>query len=209
VDELLRRAAQSLVDESSVSMVSPSGQQVEVWTISCRGELVAASAPRLLVATEMELACRLLLDQIPHRIVSVVDRATVKSAARASLVLRVVEATPDGVRRRSARLPLSTAASLRSLVCDRIVPGETLRGTIADISVGGVGVRLADSRPRPGDRMELSARFFEGALEGEVRVRSVRPSEHNTVLVGCELLSPTAAQLALIDRVVERLLGER
>jgi transposase len=55
--EILKRAIEVSTDR---------GTSVEVWTISCDGVHVRASAPRLQVAEQMQLTARLSIDDLPE-----------------------------------------------------------------------------------------------------------------------------------------------
>src|ERR671927_213390 len=111
LEPTLAEAAALLAAASVVDVETDRGESVELWTISSEGQSVAASAPRLSVASGM----------------------------------------------------------LRAAVCDRIPPGERLPVRIVDLSESGVGVLVEDIRPRPGDRMWLTARFIEGELGADLR----------------------------------------
>jgi hypothetical protein len=92
-------------------------------------------------------------------------------------------------------------------VCDGIPAGETLAGRIVDLSESGVGLLVDDIRPRPGDRMWLSARFIEGELRADLRVAHVRPTGRGgTMIVGCSFIDPPAVA-DVVSRIVARLAG--
>jgi hypothetical protein len=203
--ELFSQAARALVDESAVSMTTDEGRTLEVWTISSDGAAVRASAPRLEVREGMALSCRLMLDGLPHRIAVTVEQAEIQSHARAALVLRVDDVTVDGERRRVRRVDVSVAATLTALVCDRLVPGETLGAVLDDLSEGGMAVTVPDLRPRAGDRIRVRMRVFEGVLDSEVRVMSARSGDQPlTQVLGCAFLHPSADTTAIVTRMLAR-----
>ena len=165
------------MDESAIDMTTDDGRMLEVWTISSEGPAVRASAPRLEVREGMQLECRVFIDGLPHRIVSVIEEAEMQSQSRAALILRVSEVALDGQRRRSKRVDVSFAANLTALICDRLVPGEHLAGMIGDVSEGGVAISVPDVRPRDGDRLRMRARAFEGTIDCELRIVSARAAD--------------------------------
>lgn len=186
-DQLVTRAAHALVDESAVEMTADGGRLLEIWTIACEGGAVRASAPRLEVREGMELRCRLMVDGAPHRITAVVEQA-------------------DGDQRRSARVEVEVSASVTAVVCDRLVPGETLSAVLDDISEGGVALALAGTRVREGDRLRVRVRVFEGTIDTEVRVMSTRGGDTaGTIVAGCAFLSPSPHASEIVTRLLARL----
>ena len=205
-DRLVSRAARALVDESAVEMTADGGGLLEIWTIGHEGGTVRASAPRLEVREGMELGCRLMIDGTPHRIAAVVEQAEFQSQSRAALVLRVVDVRSDGDQRRSARVDVALSAAVTAVVCDRLVPGETLSAVLEDLSEGGVALAVADMRVREGDRLRVRVRAFEGTIEGEVRVMSTRGGETaGTLVAGCAFLDPSPNTREIVTRLLARL----
>ncbi len=202
----MSRAAHALVDESAVEVTTDGGGVLEVWTIGHEGAAVRASAPRLEVREGMELRCRLMVDGAPHRITAVVERAEFQSQARAALVLRVCDVQIDGEQRRSKRVDVALSAGITAVVCDRLVPGETLSASLEDISQGGVALALADLRIRSGDRLRIRVRVFEGTIDCEARVMSTRGGDTpGTMVAGCAFLDPSPHARQIISRLLERL----
>lgn len=207
-EQLLSRSASALVDESAIEMTTADGRVLEIWTIESDGAILRASGPRLEVREGLVLRCRLVIDGIPRQLTALIERAEMQSVSRAALLLRVVAAEGDGQRRRSRRIEAAVPAILHPIVCDRLVPGQTLRGVIDDLSAGGVAVAVRDLRPRPNDRLRLSARSFEGVIDCELRVTSVRPGNGpGTLVVGCAFLEPSDQVLAIVRRLQARLDG--
>ena len=52
-----------------------------------------------------------------------------------------------GYRRRSERLSVNAAASLRALICERVVPDEVIPVTLTDLSEAGCAMTLTDPAP--------------------------------------------------------------
>ncbi|MDX6591422.1 MAG: PilZ domain [Gaiellales bacterium] len=204
-DETFSRSARVLVDESAIEMTTEIGDTVEIWTISCDADTLRASAPRLQVRTGMHLSCRVMVDDTPHHVTAAIETVTASSGSRAALVLRVIESSPQGVQRRSERTELHVPAVVTALVCYRIAPDEPLSAVITDVSEGGLALSVADTRPRENDRLRLRVRVFEGMIDCELRVKSVRPGDNpgNQVL-GCSFLECSAVAGDIIRRWIER-----
>ena len=200
-------AAAMLTAASAVDVETDRGETIELWTISHEGDTVAASGPRLAVAAGMRVRCRIAHGDVPVHVSAVIESAEFRSQTRASLVLRVLEAVADGYERRAQRLELNASAVLRASVCDRVVPGETIAVRLSDLSESGVGLVVHDDRLRPGDRLWLAARFFEGEVLGEVRVAHVRNAPTpGALVVGCSFIDPGAVSV-VVSRLLARLGG--
>jgi hypothetical protein len=207
VEPTLAEAAALLAAASVVDVETDRGESVELWTISSEGQSVTASAPRLAVASGMRLECRLTTDETPLHVWAVIESAEYRSQARAALTLRVIDVESEGYERRATRMPLAASGVVRAGVCDRIPPGESIPVRIGDLSESGVGVLIDDTRPRPGDRISLSARFIEGELNADLRVAHVRPTGRGgEMAVGCSFVEPGAVT-GVVSRVVARLAG--
>jgi PilZ domain len=207
IEPTLAEAAALLAAASVVDVETDRGESVELWTISSEGQSVAASAPRLAVASGMRLECRLATDEVPLHVWAVIESAEYRSQARAALTLRVIDVESEGYERRAQRMPVSASAVVRASVCDRIPAGESIPVRIVDLSESGVGVLIDDIRPRPGDRMWLAARFIEGELNADMRVAHVRPTGRGgQMAVGCSFIEPRAVE-AVMSRLVARLAG--
>jgi hypothetical protein len=207
LEPTLAEAAALLAAASVVDVETDRGESVELWTISSDGQSVAASAPRLAVASGMRLECRLVTEQAPLHVWAVIESAEYRSQARAALRLRVIDVELEGYERRAPRMPLAAAGVMRAVVCDRIPPGERIPARILDLSEAGAGLMMDDIRPRAGDRMWLSARFIEGELIADVRVAHVRPTGRGEeIAVGCSFIDPPAVA-AVVSQVISRLSG--
>ena len=207
IEPTLAEAAALLAAASVVDVETDRGESVELWTISSEGQSVAASAPRLAVASGMRLECRLATEETPLHVWAVIESAEYRSQARAALRLRVIDVESEGYERRSTRMPLTASGVVRSSICERIPSGESIPVRIVDLSESGVGVVIDDIRPRPGDRMWLSARFIEGELNADLRVAHVRPTGRGgEMVVGCSFVDPGAVT-SVVSRIVGRLAG--
>lgn len=193
-----------MVAESAVEMRTDRGGSVEVWTIMAEGARVAASAPRLDVAADMRLECRLTIDATTYRVVVMIEQAYAHSESRAKLVLRVLDAEPDVVVRRAERVEVAVRATLVSLVCDRIVPNEALPVVIDDVSEGGFQATVSDARVRVGDRLRIVARLLEGPLDSEVRVKWAADGGRSERRIGCAFITPPRTSQTTIDRLLRR-----
>lgn len=207
LEPTLAEAAALLAAASVIDVETDRGESVELWTISSEGQSVAASAPRLAVASGMRLECRLATEEAPLHVWAVIESAEYRSQARAALTLRVLDVESEGYERRTPRMPISASGVVRATVCDRIPPGERIPARIVDLSESGVGMLIDDIRPRPGDRMWLSARFIEGELAADLRVAHVRPTGRGgAMVVGCSFIEPGVVR-DVVSRVVARLSG--
>jgi PilZ domain len=203
----LAEAAALLVEASAIDVETDRGDTLELWTISSEGATVTGSAPRLLVAEEMQITCRLAHGGHPIEIKAVIDKAEYRSSSRASVVLQVVDVIAHGYRRRSERLAVTSSASLRAVICEQVVPDEVIPVTLSDLSESGCSVTMTDSRPRSGDRMVLSSRFLEGEIVVDVRVVRVQSPSPDVYTAGCYFISATADALSVLEKVLSRLAG--
>lgn len=200
-------AAALLVAASAIDVDTDRGDTIELWTIANDGPLVTASGPRLAVAGGMTFTCRLAHGGLPIQVEAVIEEAEYRSQARASLKLRVVEVARHGYRRRTERLSMSSAASVRALVCDRVVPDEVIPVTLTDLSDAGCAINFTDARLREGDRMSLKARFLEGEVTADVRIVRIDSPSREIYTAGCYFISATAASQGVLERVLDRLAG--
>ena len=207
LEPTLAEAAAMLAAASVIDVETDRGESVELWTISSDGQSVAASGPRLAVASGMRLECRLATEEAPLHVWAVIESAEYRSQSRAALTLRVVDCESEGYERRAPRMPLTASGVIRAIACDRIPPGERIGARIVDLSESGVGLLVDDIRPRPGDRVWFSARFIEGELAADLRVAHVRATgRRGELVVGCSFIEP-AAVAGVVSRIVARLAG--
>lgn len=200
-------AAAMLVEASAVDVETDRGETIELWTISSDGPVVTASGPRLNVAGGMTVACRLAHAGQPVQVVAVIEEAEYRSQSRASLMLRVVEVVSHGYCRGAERLSVNSAASLRAMVCDRIVPGEVVPVTLTDLSDAGCAMTLTDARLREGDRMRLSARFLEGEVTADVRIVRLHSPAPDVYTAGGRFIGMSGVSQVALQRVLGRLGG--
>ena len=201
--------ARLLVDASVIDVSTDRGTSLEVWTISCEGSYVRASAPRLQVAQDMQLTARLSIDALPHTVTLVIENADVQSQTRAALLLRVVSAIPAGYQRQRQRFDLAAPATLTSIVCDRIVPKEHVPGQVPDLSETGVRIQTPDTRPRSDDRMHLYCRFLEGAIDCDIRVMRATGLPSGSTILGCAFLEASRETRDVVHHVLARLTQAR
>ena len=123
---------------------------------------------------------------------AVIDSAEYRSESRAAIVLQVLDVLAHGYRRRSERLSVSTAASMRALICERVVTDEVIPVRLTDLSEAGCSVTLTDSRPRSGDRMILTARFLEGEMTVDVRIVRTHSPRPDVYIAGCYFISASS-----------------
>jgi hypothetical protein len=201
---LRHAAAAQLVSESAIEMDTEHGP-LEVWTISCDGRYVEASAPRLRVAVGMVMRCRIELDGVPCTVAATVEQAEIRSPSRAAISLRIDEAAPDQFVRRSPRVEMAARATLVATVCDRVVPNEMVVVTINNLSAGGFRASLTDTRVRANDRMRIRCRFLEGEISCDVRVRWAAPtSQPGRIEIGCSFIDPLPDVQRVLEQVVAR-----
>jgi hypothetical protein len=200
-------AATLLVEASAIDVDTDRGDTIELWTIASDGPMLTASGPRLAVAGGMTLTCRLAHGGQPIQVEAVIEEAEYRSQARASLTLRVVDVASHGYRRRTERLSVSSSASLRARVCDRVVPDEVIPVTLTDLSDAGCAMNFTDARIREGDRMSLNARFLEGEMIADVRIVRVHSPGPDVYSAGCYFISAPAGAQVVLERVLARLAG--
>jgi hypothetical protein len=203
----LTEAAAMLVEASAIDVVTERDDTIELWTISHEGAMVTGSAPRLLVAEGMQITCRMAHDGHPIEVRAVIDAAEYRSASRAAVVIQVVEVLAHGYQRRSERLSVNASASLRALICERVVPDEVIPVTLTDLSEAGCSVALTDSRPRSGDRMILTARFLEGEMAVDVRIVRTHSPSPDVHMAGCYFISASIEAQGVLEKVLSRLAG--
>jgi hypothetical protein len=200
-------AAAMLVEASAVDVDTDRGETIELWTIASDGPLVTGSGPRLNVAGGMTVTCRLIHGGRPVEVQAVIEEAEYRSQSRASLVLRILEVSAHGYQRKAERLSVNSAASLRSVICDRIPPKEVLPVTLTDLSDAGCAMTLTDGRLREGDRMSLSARFLEGEVVADVRIVRVYSPSPDVYTAGCFFIAMPGVSQVVLQRVLDRLSG--
>jgi hypothetical protein len=203
----LTEAAAMLVEASAIDVETERGDTIELWTISNDGATVMGSAPRLMVAEGMQITCRMAHGGHPIEVRAVIDSAEYRSESRAAVVLQVLDVLAHGYRRRSERLSVSTAASMRALICERVVTDEIIPVRLTDLSEAGCSVTLTDSRPRSGDRMILTARFLEGEMVVDVRIVRTHSPRPDVFVAGCYFISASVEAQGVLQKVLSRLAG--
>jgi DivIVA domain-containing protein len=202
----LEQAAALLVAESAIEAETDRGDTLEIWTISHQDAVVSASAPRLAVSTGLQLRYRAVTDTGPVHIHAVIETADYQSTGRAAITVRVTDISRlAALEQRSPRRSVATPATLRAIICDRIVPDQVLPVTLVDLSETGCAVATSDRRVRVRDRLWLYARFLEGEISTEIRIARTT-TDLNPVTVGCVFLDP-GPDAAIVRQVWTRLHG--
>jgi hypothetical protein len=199
-------AAELLVAEAAIEAETNRGDTLEIWTISSQDGVVSASAPRLAVSAGLELRYRAVTAIGPVYIHGMVETAEYQSTTRAAITIRVTDVSRVAtLERRGARLSLATPATLRAIICDRIVPDEVLPVTLVDLSESGCAVSTSDRRVRVRDQLWLYTRFLEGEISTEIRIARTT-EDPDAITVGCVFLDP-GPDTAVVRQVWTRLQG--
>jgi hypothetical protein len=76
---------------------------------------------------------------------------------------------------------------------------------ITDVSEGGLALSVADTRPCENDRLRLRVRVFEGMVDCELRVKSVRRgNKPGNEVLGCSFLGCSDESADIIRRWIDR-----
>jgi hypothetical protein len=201
---LLELAAEQLVAESAIDMISSDGGVVEVWTLSSLETVVRATAPRLSVREGISLRADMLVDGLPYMVTATVEEAGYRSPSRAALLLHVTDVSPTGKRRFEERTPVANQVSITAKECDRLLDGVRMETVAVDVSTSGIGISCLDARVRTGDVFGLHCRFIHGVVEQDVRVMRTTSFDSGQRIVGCMFIDPTAATNVVIDRTLSR-----
>ena len=180
-----------------------SGAYVRVRADSVDGRRADATAPRLSVASGMQVTGRVIdEDGTPWELSMVIDNATYHSPDLALIALRVLQVDVDASRRADQRVPIGGVAWLVAVSCRDVVDGDRVEGSLEDLSKSGVA--FATRRVlRIHDRLMFHGRFFADEINGEVRVASLRPAQApGQMIVGCRFLDLDAESAARIDRIL-------
>jgi hypothetical protein len=180
-----------------------SGAFVRAATVAIGEETAKVTAPRLSVATGMQLTGRVLgPDGRPWEVALVIDDAGYHSPDLAMVSLSVSGVEVDSTRRASARVPIGGVTWLEAVNCQDVVDGDRVEGTLEDLSRTGVSYTTRRI-PRANDRLTFHGRFFAAEINGEVRVASVRPaSSPGQSIVGCRFIGLDAGSERRIDRIL-------
>jgi hypothetical protein len=177
------------------------GQLVTVQLIEQAGARLIATAPRLTLRQGMELTGRVIdTNGAPWRVAMTCHDA-IEQADRMRVTLDVAGVTGDD-QRQSVRMGIDTTITLTAAACAHLREGDEVRGQLVDLSRSGLAFAAAADL-RAGDRLMFHARLLEGAIEGELRVVSIRP-EHGATAAGCWFASLEAGSADVIARVLAR-----
>jgi hypothetical protein len=177
------------------------GQIVTLQLIDQRGARLHASAGRLTVVEGMNLTGRVIDRQSLPWLVSMVCRNALERDATTDLTLDVTDIRSDE-QRTNPRLHVSTAVTLHVVSSTALREAEEVRGQIVNLSRDG----LAFTTTEPltcGDRLRFYARFLEGAIEGELRVASLRTIAEDSI-IGCWFTEVDPAARRVIADVIDR-----
>jgi len=180
-----------------------SGAYVRVRAASVDGRRADATAPRLSVASGMQVTGRVISDDgTPWQLSMVIDNATYHSPDLAVIALRVLEVDVDTSRRAAQRVPIGGVAWLVAVNCRDVVDGDRVEGSLEDLSKSGVAFTTRRVL-RINDRLMFHGRFFADEINGEVRVASVRQAQvPGHTIVGCRFLDLDTESEARIDRIL-------
>jgi hypothetical protein len=180
-----------------------SGAYVRVRTETIDGRRASATAPRLSVASGMQVTGRVIdEDGTPWELSLMIDNATYHSPDLALIALRVLQVEVDASRRAAQRVPIGGVAWLVAVNCRDVVDGDRVEGSLEDLSK--TGVAFATRRVlRINDRLMFHGRFFADEINGEVRVASLRQAQvPGHMIVGCRFLDLDAESETRIDRIL-------
>jgi hypothetical protein len=192
-----------LLNPGEAELEISSGAYVRERAASVDGRRADATAPRLSVASGMQVTGRVISDDgTPWELSMVIDSATYHSPDLAMIALRVLEVEVDASRRAAQRVPIGGVAWLIAVNCRDVVDGDRVEGSLEDLSKSGVA--FATRRVlRVNDRLMFHGRFFADEINGEVRVASVRPAQvPGHTIVGCRFLDLDTESEARIDRIL-------
>jgi hypothetical protein len=196
-------ALHQLLAPGEAELEISSGAYVRVRTESVDGRRADATAPRLSVASGMQLTGRVIAeDGTPWALTLVIDSATYHSPDLALIALRVMQVQVDASRRAAQRVPIGGVAWLVAVNCRDIVDGDRVEGSLEDLSKSGVAFSTRRVL-RIGDRLMFHGRFFADEINGEVRVASLRQAAApGHMIVGCRFLNLDAESESRIDRIL-------
>jgi hypothetical protein len=181
------------------------GQIVTLRLIDQLGARLHASAARLTVVDGMKLTGRVIDRQSVPWLILMVCRKAVEQDATADLTLDVAEIRGDD-QRTADRLDVATGLTLHVVSSTSLRDADEIRGQIVNLSRDGLAFTAAEPLAT-GDRLRFYARFLEGAIEGELRVASLRTIAGDRIL-GCWFTEVEPTTRDVIDRILDRTRGE-
>jgi hypothetical protein len=177
------------------------GQMVTLRLIDQLGARLHASAGRLTVVEGMKLTGRVIDRHSLPWLVSIVCRNALEGDATADLTLDVTDIRSDD-QRTNTRLHLSTAVTLHVVSSTAFREADEVRGQIVNLSRDGLAFTATEALAS-GDRLRFYARFLEGAIEGELRVASLRTVAGDRI-IGCWFTEVDPAARRVIDYILNR-----
>ena len=192
-----------LLADGSADLEISAGAYVHVDVQEVNGRRATVTAPRLSVASGMQLTGRVIgEDGTPWALTLVIDSATYNSPDLALIALRVLQVQVDASRRANQRVPIGGVAWLVAVNCRDIVDGDRVEGSLEDLSKSGVAFSTRRVL-RVGDRLMFHGRFFADEINGEVRVASLRPAAApGHMIVGCRFIDLDAESESRIERIL-------
>ena len=186
---------------NSADLENEFGQSVTVRLREVQGARIEAVAARQTLTQGVTLTGRFVdLHACPWRI-AMECREAIERDDGTFVVLGVTEIAADE-QRRHERLAIEASIVLTVLSCSTLRDGDEVRGQIVNLSRSGMGFTTVESL-KSGDRLRCHARLFEGAIDGEVRVASVRTSAGSN-LVGAWFTGIDPASRQVLEDVLDR-----
>jgi PilZ domain len=180
------------------------GQTVTVRLRDVKGARIEGHAARQTLVPGVRVTGRFVdLHAYPWRITMECHEA-IERDDETFVVLGVSEIAGDD-QRRDERLAIEASVTLSALGCSALRDGDEVRGQIVNLSSSGMGFATAETL-KSGDRLRFHARLFEGVIDGEVRVASVRPSGGSN-LVGSWFTGIDPASRQVLEDVLGRRRG--
>ena len=200
----LEQAVEQLAATGTADLTDEEGAPLEVVVRAIRGATMRGGAPRLSVAEGKPLLGRLIGDDGRPWLVELrIETAEYESAEVALVNMRALSISLDASRRQEQRSTMGGVATLTAVHCRDVVDGDNVEGSMVDLAPGGLA--FASRRVlRVGDRLLLTARFFNETISAEVRVRSVREAQSRGQNVyGCAFIHLSPSDAGKLDRLLE------
>jgi PilZ domain len=187
--------------EMQADLETEFGQLVAVRLVAANGDQLTATAPRLTVRAGMTLLGRPIDGEGTPWQVTMVCRSATEHDDEMRLLLEVTQVSGDN-RRQAERLEIRAAITLKAIDCESLNPGDEVRGEVVNLSQSGFAF-TSMSPLRAGDRLQFHGRLMGGAIDGEVRVASIRRIA-GAAKIGCWFTSIDSESARVIERVLDR-----
>jgi hypothetical protein len=197
----LERAVELLSRTGSADFERDIGGTLTVAITRTFGADLTGTADRMRIVGGMELTGRVVVGGRRYRVTMLCERAVLETANDARVRLRAVDVSEEGAATivLAGRQTLQRPGRMTAIYCQDVVDGDTVDGTIIDLSRLGVTFRTTRLLRR-GDRLFLRARFFAEPLETTVRVSSARVV-NGSVIEECVFAVPTRELAELVERI--------